>query len=80
MRGGARNATAAAPTAAANATIRLMRDSSREIKNDPDGASMPAASVIIPTLKRKIAMMAATESASAQGSTLASTGMSNEKP
>src|ERR1700730_7625717 len=36
--------------------------------------------VIIPILNRKIAMIAATESASAQASTLAGTGMSNAKP
>ena len=42
--------------------------------------SRPAASVIIPTLKRKMATVAATESASAQGSTLVSTGMSKASP
>src|SRR6266404_9161985 len=36
--------------------------------------------VIIPTLKRKIATIAATQSASAQGSTLVSTGLSKESP
>src|SRR2546422_5840717 len=44
-------------------------------------AAQQAASVgIIPVLNRKIATAAAAESASAQGSTLASTGASNDRP
>src|ERR1700688_1263658 len=57
-----------------------VHDRNPKLKRTIPAAHAPASVHIIPVLKRKIARIAATDSASAQRSALAGTGASNARP